>query len=113
MEKAADRRRAPRYPLIGRACRVGCGERPLGSATVVDASSTGVLLAFPLQLSAVCVGDLVLVSVLGRPPVHLLGTARRYERGDDARFYLAVELREPHPADLDALLPVGGAVTAA
>ena len=77
-------------------------EQPLPRADAIDASRTGVLVAFA-EPAVLARGTRVCCSLsTADGMMHLLGRVRRVERGADFRTYVALSLDEPHdPGDRD------------
>ncbi len=97
---AADRRRSPRRPVSRSVQLTGGPEQSCPPSELVDASDHGLLIRLSAPAQPVCPGDRVLAtfrSLAGA--LHLLGRAVRSVRGDDDRWYVAVELDEMEPAD--------------
>jgi hypothetical protein len=86
-------------------------EQPCALAETVDMSREGLLVRLSEPGTPPLRGDRVLLS-FDEPDgaLHLLADARRCERGEDGRWYVAVEFDEVEPMDrarLDQLLELG------
>jgi hypothetical protein len=89
---SGDRRRHPRRAVPASARAASRAEQSLARGEVVDLSVGGVLLRFDEQHHAVFHDDHVLVTLEAEgASLHLLGAVRRFVRGSDDAFYLAVE----------------------
>lgn len=78
-------------------------EAPLPTATTVDVSREGILVAFAEPVGFV-VGHRLLVSLdLPHGQFHALAEVTRVERGDDFRTYVATEFVDVHTDDYDEL----------
>lgn len=82
----------------------GGPEVPCPPGETVDVSAHGILVRLPAPGSPLCRGDRALLSLmLPDGALHLLGRATRSVRGDDGRWYVAVEVDEVEPLDRSRL----------
>lgn len=107
-----DRRRSSRHTLHVAVSVTAGPETPCPPSETVDIGRHGILVRLAIPARPVCVGERVLVSLeLEDGALHLLGRTTRSLRGDDDRWYLAVEFDEVEPMDrsrLDQLIDSAG-----
>jgi hypothetical protein len=95
-----DRRRAPRRVEEYPAQLIAAPEQPLPTGTAIDLSETGVLVCLPETSVPLRDGETVVITLGSRGArIHVMAEVRRHVRGDDDRFYLALEFQRLHPED--------------
>lgn len=99
-----NRRTRPRR-VVHHTVRIGTvREAPLPCADVIDASPSGVLVAFAEPIGLMAGQRLCLSFALPDGALHLMASVVRVERGDDFRTYVGVELDAPTSDGVDPFL---------
>ena len=115
-DPAVDRRRSPRFPRSLPVRLTHGPEQSIPDGETVDVAREGLLARLPAPGRPLCPGDRVLLSFDGADgALHVLGRACRSLRGDDGRWYIAVEFDEVEPIDrirLDGLLDLTSSLDA-
>jgi hypothetical protein len=99
-----ERRRGPRRVEEYPAQLIAAPEQPLPTGTAIDLSETGVLVCLPETSVPLRDGETVVITLGDTGArIHVMAEVRRHVRGDDDRFYLALEFQRLHPEDEDHL----------
>jgi len=99
-----ERRRGPRRVEDYPAQLVASPEQPLPTGTAIDLSETGVLVCLPETSAPLRDGETVVITLGDTGArIHVMAEVRRHVRGDDDRFYLALEFRQLHSDDEEQL----------
>ena len=95
-----ERRRAPRRVEEYPAQLIAGPEQPLPTGTAIDLSETGVLVCLPETSAPLRDGETVVITLGDTGArIHVMAEVRRHVRGDDDRFYLALEFQQLHRDD--------------
>ncbi|MCU1346036.1 MAG: PilZ domain [Acidimicrobiia bacterium] len=99
-----ERRRSPRKVDAYPAQLIAAPEQMLPTGTAIDLSESGVLVCLPETSVPLRDGETVVITLGDAGArIHLLGEVRRHVRGEDERFYLALEFQQLHSEDEEQL----------